>query len=147
MAALEGLLAQASWTRWAIRPQGVIGHSDMAPARKADPGPRFDWRRLALAGPVGLARRPQRRGDFARRPAPRSAIPLADDATLLAAFRLRFRPWATGPQDATDRGLAADLARALRGLTRPARAGLSPSARADGWMTAGRKAARKVRTP
>jgi N-acetylmuramoyl-L-alanine amidase len=29
----------------------------------------------------------------------------------LAAFRLRFRPWATGPADATDARLARDLAR------------------------------------
>ncbi len=28
----------------------------------------------------------------------------------LAAFRLRFRPWATGPVDAVDAGMAADLA-------------------------------------
>ena len=29
---------------------------------------------------------------------------------LLAAFRMRFRPWASGPLDDTDRGLMADLA-------------------------------------
>ncbi|KPA21752.1 N-acetylmuramoyl-L-alanine amidase AmiD precursor [Shimia sp. SK013] len=49
MSALEALLP-AIMTRWAIAPTGVIGHSDMAPGRKFDPGPRFDWQRLALQG-------------------------------------------------------------------------------------------------
>nr|MCU0803448.1 N-acetylmuramoyl-L-alanine amidase [Paracoccaceae bacterium] len=49
MLALEGVLAGAM-RRWGIGPAGVIGHSDMAPDRKSDPGPRFDWRRLALKG-------------------------------------------------------------------------------------------------
>ena len=49
MAALERLL-RGIMERWAIQPARVIGHSDMAPARKIDPGPRFDWRRLALSG-------------------------------------------------------------------------------------------------
>ncbi|MGL4240747.1 MAG: N-acetylmuramoyl-L-alanine amidase, partial [Beijerinckiaceae bacterium] len=39
--------------RWAIRPDRVIAHSDMAPSRKQDPGELFPWDRLASAG-VGL---------------------------------------------------------------------------------------------
>ena len=107
MAALERLL-RGVMARWAIGPAGVIGHSDMAPGRKTDPGPRFDWRRLALQG---LAIWPDAGGA--------AELPLADsltrigysqDQARLAAFRLRFRPWARGPEDATDRRLAAALA-------------------------------------
>lgn len=36
--------------RWSIPPTQVLGHSDIAPARKDDPGELFDWRRLAVAG-------------------------------------------------------------------------------------------------
>jgi N-acetylmuramoyl-L-alanine amidase len=33
-----------------ILPEGVLAHSDVAPARKIDPGERFDWPWLARAG-------------------------------------------------------------------------------------------------
>lgn len=36
--------------RHAIRPQRVLAHSDVAPARKKDPGEKFPWDRLAAAG-------------------------------------------------------------------------------------------------
>lgn len=49
MAALEALL-EGILARWSIPPERVIGHSDMAPERKCDPGTRFDWYRLALRG-------------------------------------------------------------------------------------------------
>jgi N-acetylmuramoyl-L-alanine amidase len=36
--------------RHAIRPERVLAHSDVAPARKKDPGEKFPWGRLARAG-------------------------------------------------------------------------------------------------
>jgi len=54
MDALEALLAGVM-ARWDIPPSGVIGHSDMAPDRKSDPGPRFDWLRLERADEVVAA--------------------------------------------------------------------------------------------
>jgi N-acetylmuramoyl-L-alanine amidase len=36
--------------RHQIRPDRIVGHSDIAPQRKVDPGPRFPWKRLADAG-------------------------------------------------------------------------------------------------
>ena len=110
MAALEALMA-GIMARWQVRPEAVIAHSDMAPARKSDPGPRFDWRRLARLGLSVWPTVVEADGAFTDHAIafgyPADATP--DD--LLRAFRLRFRPWATGPKDATDTALAADLAR------------------------------------
>jgi N-acetylmuramoyl-L-alanine amidase len=36
--------------RHGIRPERVLGHSDVAPTRKMDPGEKFPWARLAAAG-------------------------------------------------------------------------------------------------
>ena len=111
MAVLEVLLGQIM-DRWSISPEGVIGHSDMAPGRKSDPGLRFDWARLAC---LGLARAvPPASGSSLLDP----EIPLdvlfrryaydlgysapVDEATLLSALRLRYRPWAQGPLVAED---------------------------------------------
>ena len=49
MAALESL-ARAIVARHRIPPRNVVGHSDVAPERKDDPGELFDWERLAGAG-------------------------------------------------------------------------------------------------
>lgn len=36
--------------RHGIQPDHILGHSDIAPQRKVDPGPRFPWKRLAAEG-------------------------------------------------------------------------------------------------
>lgn len=118
MAALEGLLEQVM-ARWKIPPARVIAHSDMAPGRKADPGPKFDWRRLARrglsvwaeAGAAGaggwdaFAAAAERIGYRAPAAGGREAV--------LAAFRLRFRPGASGPLEPGDVGLAEAVAAAF----------------------------------
>jgi N-acetylmuramoyl-L-alanine amidase len=55
MERLESLLRELL-IRWSIPASGVIGHSDMAPGRKIDPGPRFDWQRLVKQGLADPAR-------------------------------------------------------------------------------------------
>lgn len=101
MAALEGLMA-GIMARWDIGPAGVIGHSDMAPGRKVDPGARFDWARLVR---LGLARAP---GAVPQKCSvtPEGFIAAARAAgftaevpfeTLLNSTRLRFAPWRRGP--------------------------------------------------
>lgn len=106
MAALEEVLAGVL-ARWSIAPARVIGHSDMAPHRKADPGARFDWRRFARAG-LSVWPEPAAPGDFAA-DAAAFGWRATDPALVLRAFRLRFRPWASGPLDAADAALAAGL--------------------------------------
>jgi N-acetylmuramoyl-L-alanine amidase len=49
MAALEEL-AHGILARHPIPPRHILGHSDVAPLRKEDPGELFDWPRLARAG-------------------------------------------------------------------------------------------------
>lgn len=49
---IEAVIALCSGIveRWPIRPERVLGHSDVAPGRKVDPGELFPWRVLHRAG-------------------------------------------------------------------------------------------------
>ncbi len=128
MDALERLL-QGIMSRWGIPPEGVIGHSDMAPLRKADPGRRFDWRRLALGGlavwhdPLAatVSPNPQAFLDAAQAFGynPENGLD-----PVLDAFRQRFRPQAFGPLDTADMTAITDLATRF-----PARLAIDPAPR------------------
>jgi len=49
MQTLEGLLAFLI-EKHNIPPQRIVGHENIAPGRKVDPGPFFDWERLRQRG-------------------------------------------------------------------------------------------------
>lgn len=105
--------------RHAIPPRNVVGHSDVAPDRKQDPGERFDWAGLASNG-VGLW--PDGIPDLGTGAAVRDAASLRDVrralaeigydvapegaldpalSTVLRAFQRHWRPEAvTGQADA-----------------------------------------------
>ncbi|MXY34975.1 MAG: N-acetylmuramoyl-L-alanine amidase [Boseongicola sp. SB0664_bin_43] len=106
---LETLLADIL-DRHGLPPQAVIGHSDMAPGRKRDPGRHFDWRRLAEKGlsvwPAQLSG-----GDFIRDAAVFGYPVHAGESAILSAFRQRFNPNARGPVSKGDEALMAGLAR------------------------------------
>jgi N-acetylmuramoyl-L-alanine amidase len=80
-----------------IEPRNVVGHSDVAPARKEDPGELFDWERLAK---LGLAvPRPKNNlvdpgwtdGAFLLA-LERYGYGIADGGAAVVAFQRRFRP-------------------------------------------------------
>lgn len=102
MAALIALIRGAA-RRWPIPPERVLGHSDVAPGRKADPGPNFDWPALAAAG---LAAAPPAGFEALAVPDPATAFFQAAHrfgygawpaAAVLAAFRHRFHRWLPNP--------------------------------------------------
>jgi N-acetylmuramoyl-L-alanine amidase len=105
MAALINL-AQDISTRHPIPGARVLGHSDVAPARKLDPGEKFDWERLAQAGiglypPEGLPKskeQPDRRRFLTK--LTRFGYAIGSDATVgstaIEAFRRHYHAHAVG---------------------------------------------------
>jgi N-acetylmuramoyl-L-alanine amidase len=113
IAALEAL-ARDILGRHEIPPRHVLGHSDVAPARKQDPGELFPWRRLARAG-IGLWPEPPLPDAPRDIGALLGAIgydPAAAPETAIAAFQRHFRPTrCDGLADEETRAIAAAVAR------------------------------------
>ena len=111
--ALKSLLKEVM-QRWGIAAQGVIGHSDMAPGRKQDPGRWFEWQDLARDGLAVYRGAPHRHQlpflEAAERFGYRRPEGANSEQTLLETFRQRFRPKATGPLGEDDLKILSDLA-------------------------------------
>jgi N-acetylmuramoyl-L-alanine amidase len=110
IALLIGLLKQIA-ARHQIDPDRILGHNEIAPRRKSDPGPMFPWQSLAQAGlvrwpdPAEVAQRQQEFEQqlpdiawFQHKLAQHGyALPSSnqwDEATrqILAAFQMKYRP-------------------------------------------------------
>lgn len=121
-AQIEAVIALAGdiLARRRLPPGAVVAHSDIAPARKQDPGEKFPWRRLAEAGvsiwPAGGG-------------APGQEVPVAQllkrfgyeleagETACLLAFQRRFRPARVdGVADDETRALLAALTQSQRSL-------------------------------
>ena len=99
MSAVERL-CRGLVSRHSIPAHRIVGHSDIAPERKSDPGELFDWPRLARAGvgiwPPGHPRPSAREIDTARVLADLTAIGYCVTerslTPVLVAFQRRFWP-------------------------------------------------------
>ncbi len=91
-------LSKQIMARNGIRPERVLAHSDIAPARKQDPGHLFDWKGLAAQGigiwPVPLKEDFERAATMDVRAALTAVGYSSDDdlGTVLAAFQRHYHP-------------------------------------------------------
>jgi N-acetylmuramoyl-L-alanine amidase len=89
-------LASGIVERHAIPPRRVLGHSDVAPMRKSDPGELFPWARLAEFGigawPGVAAASPRKPGQIAADLARYGYDPQAPLKDVVTAFQRHFRP-------------------------------------------------------
>ncbi len=98
-------LARGIVRRHPIPPKRVLGHSDVAPRRKTDPGEKFPWARLAAAG-IGVwpehprldtsrsVRVPEVQRDLAAigYECPETGVLDEDTRFAVSAFQRHFRP-------------------------------------------------------
>ena len=101
----------------ALNPKNILGHSDIAPARKLDPGKWFNWQKLSVNGvgffpkvsePIGCDKQvflaEAKRAGF---------NPNANAEHVLKTFRNRCRPKFTGELDGYDCALMQKFADAF----------------------------------
>ena len=124
--------------RYDITPDNVLGHSDVAPTRKVDPGPLFPWKQLADEG-IGAwpdsttvqqflaGRAPSDTGSPGKIQAylarygysiPQTGVMDATTRQVIAVFQMHFRPSDySGIADAETEAIAAALVEKYRGGT------------------------------
>lgn len=110
-------LCQGILQRHAIHPSDIVGHNEIAPGRKRDPGEKFPWQRLAQAG-IGLWPEIKKTpGNISQKQASKllQAIgyPTSQNfSCLLSEFQRRYRPIRIhGQLDAQTIGLLQQLER------------------------------------
>jgi N-acetylmuramoyl-L-alanine amidase len=102
-------IAQQILTNWPIDPDKVVGHADIAPQRKTDPGPLFPWNQLAARG-IGAwpdVSKPRVDSDKPREvnvawmqkslqewgyQVPRTGVLDPETRNVVRAFQMHFRP-------------------------------------------------------
>jgi N-acetylmuramoyl-L-alanine amidase len=94
-------LAQGILKRHPILPRHILGHSDVAPSRKTDPGELFPWQTLAASG-IGLwpSFSPPPCGEVRRAQPARVGGEGADFATSLSRFGYGVPPQVGVPLEA-----------------------------------------------
>lgn len=95
-------LCQGIIQRWEIPQTRIVGHSDIAPSRKRDPGEHFPWARLAQSGiglwPLALA---ETSGPL-RRALETIGYDTSDLGAAITAFQRRWHPSRVDGQDNGD---------------------------------------------
>ncbi len=106
-------LAQDIVARHPIPRRNIVGHSDIAPSRKQDPGELFDWQRLARAG-IALWPEPVT-GDETDLIAMLAEYGYdTSESGAIKAFQRHFQPDnVTGTADSTTTALAAGILRLI----------------------------------
>ena len=120
--------------RHQIRPDRILGHSDIQPQTKQDPGPRFPWQRLADAGLIvwpDATMAAQHEAVFTQQlpdvawfqdrlarhgfKVPHSGVLDAETRAVISAFQMKYRPERfDGQPDARTAALLAALTEAPR---------------------------------
>jgi N-acetylmuramoyl-L-alanine amidase len=110
---IDAVVALVKWivARHEIRPDRILGHSDIAPQRKVDPGPKFPWKRLADEGLIAwpdAAQVAQKRAGYEKSlpdidwfqdrlaahgfAVPRNGQYDEETQRVLSAFQMKYRP-------------------------------------------------------